>query len=161
MNGIPTLYCIFRNFTERQHQWKGIHVHLSRSFSFLVFLTSCSFCRWLPHNSTSSWTFHKLSVSSWLTVPACSSCSLSTEFTRLRLAHLEVTSLMTPHRSFTVAYREYDSYICGLKVQPGRPTSRHKHCYVCVNLRFHFNQIFQCSHLQIIQFDFVSSILTL
>lgn len=36
-----------------------------------------------------------LSVSPWLTVPACSSCSRSIELTWLRRAHLEITSVRT------------------------------------------------------------------
>lgn len=80
---------------------RGINLSFScclsdSSNSFLsFFLTSCSLRRRVSHNSMSSRDFHKLSVRPWLTVAACSSWSRSTQFTWLRLAHLEITNLMT------------------------------------------------------------------
>lgn len=96
MNGIPTP-CELNRSLIAQSWYRRDKLELSlllfwlKHFIFVVFLTSCSLRKRLSQNSTSSRAFHKLSVSPWLTVPACSSCSRSVELTWLRLAHLGMT----------------------------------------------------------------------
>lgn len=109
---------------------------------FGFFLTSCSLRKRLSHNSASSRAFLKLSVSPWLTMPVCSSCSRSIQLTWLRLAHLEITR----HWETTCNFfpdKQLMTLFCNLSIAP-KLFHLHSQYITCTSVAFHSCQ----PHLQ-------------